>query len=1254
MLANGTDISNWAKQRNAQSLLPKLIRRILFAKGKRLVRLSFPSGEGVQFKGWDGIVEAKEGNICVPEGLSVWELSTEKDIKGKADSDYEKRKKDTLGIDPTKSTFVFLTPRLWGNKVKWVEEKRGEGFWRDVRAYDGVDIETWLETAPAVHLWFSIILGKYHKDAVDLESYWVDWSETTRPVLSHEILLSGREEIAKHIYTWLKNPTTTLALKAESREESLAVFASAIQQLTPEEQDLYLSHAIVVRDVSAWFLLAAYNEPLILIPLFDCQDVLARATRIGHQVVIPLGTNDSTNETTIEIPSLSWEDLEKNLRAKGETKTRAHELAILAHKSFLAFRRKIALRPELQQPEWATVSYARSLLPAIFVGAWDESKDGDKEAISKLANIPYDDIREILLKWSQTSDPPLHFIGRKRYLVSKEDSWTLLIRYITRGDIEIFKTIVLDVLGTPDPRFDLPVEKRWMSEVIGKKRRFSEQLYNGIAETLAIMAVHSDKISTLEGISFQDFVNGVAQELLERANTNWRIWASLSQSLSFLAEAAPNVFLASLNEGLESDPSLFFNLFTDHENSAFFISSPHIGLLWALETLAWNSEFLAHTALILAKLARLDPGGKYTNRPLNTLREIFLFWDPQTKAFFEQRIRVIDTLLKNEPEIAWGLLSRLLPKLHYTWSPTRKPLWRDWTIDFTPKVTQREILQGFREILVRMLTLVGEDGNRWKDLLDALPTLPKEDYKLLLDHLLTINTEKLQHEDLIKIRDTLRSLISRHRSFADTDWALPREDIDYLEKIHRKLEADDLIVQYGWLFSERPEMPEGLQQDHTLYMPRLEEARFDAIKNLYSHFGLNGVITRLNYIKKPLELGISFGKSEFLEQEEDEILSKYLAHKEPLLAEFARGFILGRIIGRGRDWVESKIDEEMCEWTSTQFSELLLCLPCDDQTWDIVNDLNSDITKLYWRSVKPYRKYERASYERVTRKLLEYDRPNTAIFLIALNIQREKSFSAALIAEVLEKAIQTPFEKDPPKTIIGYHIAELFDSLEKSDFDKNRIAKLEWAFLPVLRHYNRSPHLLHQALTQNPSFFISIINTLYLPEGEKPHDLSEEEQARVKTARELLHSLHQIPGFADDGTANAEFFESWIENVRELAISASREKIVDEIIGELLSNSPKGKDGIWPHQIICDFIEKKSNSYIEGGFEVVVIKSRGVVSKKPTEGGVQERKLAEKHDQFSLKIRDEYPRTATMLRQIADHYREIGKIEDQRTRELFE
>jgi hypothetical protein len=131
-------------------------------------------------------------------------------------------------------------------------------------------------------------------------------------------------------------------------------------------------------------------------------------------------------------------------------------------------------------------------------------------------------------------------------------------------------------------------------------------------------------------------------------------------------------FLDAVESDLESPSPAIFTLFNEG-NNFLFSSHPHTGLLCALEALAWASEHLPDAAGILAELARRAPKAAIHNSPMNSLREIFLPWHPQTSAPVERRIKVLDTLLKRYPETAWNLLLELLPGIHTATDLTNPP-----------------------------------------------------------------------------------------------------------------------------------------------------------------------------------------------------------------------------------------------------------------------------------------------------------------------------------------------------------------------------------------------------------------------------------------------------------------------------------------------------------------------------------------------------------------------------------------------------
>ena len=150
--------------------------------------------------------------------------------------------------------------------------------------------------------------------------------------------------------------------------------------------------------------------------------------------------------------------------------------------------------------------------------------------------------------------------------------------------------------------------------------------------------------------------------------------------LPLLAEAAPEVFLRAVQDGVtrRSEPVLAL-MFLDREDlPVLSVSSPHTGLLWALENVAWSDEHAPLAIRLLAQLAEIDPGGRLSNRPLRSLTDIFRTWLPQTSLSSKRRLAVLDALRRDHPEIAWKLMLTLIPEPHMVGGYTHAPRFRQW------------------------------------------------------------------------------------------------------------------------------------------------------------------------------------------------------------------------------------------------------------------------------------------------------------------------------------------------------------------------------------------------------------------------------------------------------------------------------------------------------------------------------------------------------------------------------------------------
>jgi hypothetical protein len=1083
----------------------------------------------------------------------------------------------------------------------------------------------------------------------DIGSFWTDWSEATRPILTSGILTAGRENEVGELRKWLSEPPSVLSLRADTREEAVAFFAAVLHQLPPEERLPYFSRAVVIKEGSAWNNLCTSQLALLLVPTFNVKDLVTRATRGGHHVLIPLGRDDSAFPTTLDLPRLHVRHAREALLGMGLAEERAQELGVLARRSLMALRRKIAVSPEVQQPAWAQPARARGILPALLAGCWDDTKDGDRDVIAHLAHLSYDEVSTVLVQWANEPDPPVRRVGDTWLLASKEDAWALLARYLTRDDLERFEAVVLDVLGEIDPGLELPADQRWMAEVMGKGRTYSKGIRDGLADTVTLMGARSETTRWADARSGQERAGRIVRQLLTQANNDWRLWVSLSSQVQYLAEAAPDEFLTAAEAGLSGERPVLVNLFEDTEKhmSALFSHSSHTNLLWALEILAWHPDYLSRAALLLAILARLGPGGRLSKRPGDSLRTIFLCWHPQTTASLDQRLQVLDVLRNREPSVAWGLMSRLLPEFMSSVDSTAMPRWRDWAIDSQRTVTYGELWTAEHETVGRMLTDVGHDGDRWTDLIEHLDDVGKEQHDAIVERLLSIDTAMLPSTDRLAIWSALRALIWRHREFSGATWALPVELVDRLQRVHARFEPDDPIDKYGWLFSNRPELVGPFGRDWQAQDRALAAARQEAVRVVYEHGGLPLLLALAANVEQPGEVGFAVGSSALLAAEEDTLLGQNLGTALAPHSILVRGFVQGRLQARDWGWAEDKITGVVTQWSPEQQAEFFTDLPFEGHTWDLLQMMSSDAQRGYWSRVRPWR-VGASDCDRAVRKLLEHNRPHIALDCLTLHLQNKKDQdSARLIAETLEQAVRAVPERSEDWQPLAHYAGELLEALEVTgEIEESRIAALEFALLPFLKRERRGPGILHRELSRNPAFFIEVLSLVYGAENEERRELSQADAGRAQLAHDLLHSWRRVPGTEDDGSINAVVLKEWINQARQAAHVCKRGKVGDITIGRVLSSAPKDPDGSWPTVPVRDVIEEMHNEELDQGFILGVYNSRGGWTKAFAEGGGQERQLAELYRGYATTIREQWPQTAALLRRIAGLYSSEARQSD--------
>jgi transcriptional regulator with XRE-family HTH domain len=1248
---DATDLSHWADRRDGQDTMPELLSRLIRAAYGHGAQLNFPSGDSVQESGWDGMCEVEEGSGYVPAGISGWEIGTQRQkIRAKADSDYEKRSGDSLS-ECLNTTFVFVTPRRWAKKREWMQKRKLEGKWKDVRAYDANDLVHWIELLPSVGHWLATLIRKRPAALRSLSEAWREWSLSTKYPMSSELLLAGRDEEAMRILRWLYAEPSVLAVRADSTSEAVAFLHSAADQLPAEYRDDYQGRCLLPATPESARALGDSPSSLIIALEDAFAGLAAQLVGQGHHVYIVHGSETGAPDDAIALPRPPAELFAGALVSMGMDKQDAERLARESARSLSILRRLIPSAPGWEPPEWAKPDRARELVAVLLAGAWNEIHQPDRKAIEQLSGEKYESIEARLSRWATVPDSPFRKAGSTWKVASPRDAWFLLAPYINSGDLDRFATVADQVLGSPDPRFHMKSDERWLAAARGQSPEYSGLLRTGLAETLVLLSVFGRRARGVSDASAR--ADAIVRKLIDSASAER--WWSISPQIQVLAEASPMIFLAAIDESLTRSEPPVMALF--QEDAGPLGSAHHSELLWALEILAWSPSHIARVSELLAKLTRLDPpGGRWANRPFNSLVSVFRLWMPQTHATLDERQQVLKLLRKNEPDIAWRLMIAILPGGYDTASPSPRPRWRDFSTKQPEVITYGLIGKGAAVIANSMLEDVKLGNMRWKQLFEVFPNLPPDSrtraVELLVDEAPTLGNDSSR----VEIWEALRALLHHHRAFPNAQWALPANQLEGVEKAYTAIAPGGVVERIAWLFSKPgADLPVPALNDWEADERESDKLRREAVRELLDAEDRSSICALVSQVKMPALVGIAVVDANGKEEMKERIVFDALQRGDSASANFAAGMAHAFCKRDGETWAATFLErDDLRRLPNEVISKTLLLMPQSRQIWERASAFGSEVEHAYWSRINmPGVGNDRETLEFVVGKLMTVGRAREAASLAAY---RGKELPSEIVVKILTEAAREPLHGGTglnDHSMFLFSVEELLQRLDKAnDVAEDEVARLEWIYLSMLEHSRRPPVVLHKTLSTSPEFFVQVLRSVYRPardSGIQEEVVEDSKQARALASHAygLLRSWHRVPGDTG-GTIDSAALQEWVKRARALCAEAGRGDIGDQHIGNVLASSPAEPDGVWPAKAVRELIERTPSQHLHTGVMLGIHNNRGGTWRGLADGGAQERSIASRYHEYAKATELEWPRTSALLEQIARSYEEEGQQHDQR------
>jgi len=1257
------ELDSWIRghAEEAQGTIVELVYRLVAASVPQPQERRFPLADSVGQHGADGkLVTTLDYKPFVPAGQSLWEIGTSINAGAKATKDYNELTAAVPENYRKNSTFVFVTPlsgrRGWEGTWKpeqqegWKATRRDTGEWSDVRVIDGSILIDWLRQFPSVAKWFAVQMGK-STDMVDTaEQRWLANAAIGEPPpLTPDIFLANRGEACKRLDDLFKGAQPHLQLDTFFPAQVADFVSAYLASLNPEIRVERQVRCLIVSSPESWIVATSLKDPHILIADFDMtrEDsprLLAVARKAGHGAIyagLPGGEPNPFRQVLLNPRSYQMEEA---LIKAGYKAERSRNLSQRSDGNLTSLLRCIQNLSAL--PEWSGGDAAAELTIAELLGAWNQESDADRQVVEGLAGKSYGEWIETLYKVAVEPSTPLTLRDKTWKMVARYEGWYSLGPRISDKLLDAFKVQAIRVFGEIDPKFEIPTDQRFAANVYGKSLRHSESLRKGMADTLALLGSHPGSLTMCSRGKPEAIATAIVSQILNSGD--WKLWASVNRYLPLLAEAAPKAFADAVDKALDFDPTPFSEVFAQ-EGDGITGENHMTGLLWGLESLAWDSNSLTRITVTLGQLAAQDPGGNWANRPINSLIMIFLPWLPQTTASIEQRRTAIKTLIREQPNVAWSLLLRLLPRAQQSSHGIHKPTWKDiGDLKWEKGVTHGEYWEQVAAYADMAIGLAIGNRSRLFELVQRIDDLPPPALEKMLEHLTSDTVRRLTEDEREPIWDELMNVVAKNRKYCDAEWALPKQWVDKIAAVTDKLKPTSAQMQYARLFGNRDLEIFEEQDDFETQHKKLEDLRNKAVAEILKKSEIEGILKFVAFVNASWRVGLSLGRIGNADTDSS-LLPVKLEECDKKTGTFISGYITTSYSTRGEEWAASVINSD---WTETQVVVFLGYLPFIPWTWAMAARLLGSKEDVFWKrtGANPYDTKE--PLLPAIEKLMKCGRPMAALRLIYREMYLKRPPDVNVTADALIAAISSTEEH---RHLDSYEIGELIKSLQKDpNTNREKLYQIEWGYseLFVVGH-DLHPVTLENALASDPATFCELVRYVYRSKNDsdpKPKHTEQEKRFGVAAWR-MLHDWHTPPGSCSDGIFDGEHLISWTQAVLVSASDSGHLEVCQSLIGKVLIHTPPDPDGLWIHRAAATLLNDKDANEMRAGFLNGIYNSRGTHWVDST--GAPERALAAKYRDSASKVETAgYYRFAESLRSLSESYeREANKILENANRE---
>lgn len=926
-------------------------------------------------------------------------------------------------------------------------------------------------------------------------------------------------------------------------------------------------------------------------------------------------------------------NLQNRLEELGYSYKETEEILRKTNGIYSAIRR-IIFDSQFKPPKWTENildDEKRNVLKkAILLGKW---KSKDKKAIEKMFDIDYTEFIDKLRIVINTEEPLVIEHQNSYFLACPEEAWEWIKEYITSEELIEFTKKAIEVISEIEDEY-IENYSREYPIYDESKYKYSGALKDGLLRTLIFSSLGKN--------------SKIIEEIFENIFKNSEIstdikWAYISGYILNFCEISPKKILEILTEEFNNINGSLIELFKKQNKNSFRKPNYYINFIWAIEILLQVKETSIQALKLLFKINDLNIKYELNNSPASTLKYVFCVWKRDI-SMTKEDILLLAKFFVDNYGLAWEIIKNEIPSGRDTIiGDLQKPKYLNYlkNKDVITFEDYNYLAKGYVDICLekcdsvqRLLSLIEINFIRLIYNFNIFNDLKEKIEKIILSS---------DDEDKKIIQDEIRKIIYQNRFFS-------RElDDSELEEIYKGIRYNNPINEYRFLFDT-----DGYNYGFPLLEPiaMVEENYTEKNLEKTTNFIMEKFIEFKNrgycYIDL-LNAGVK--NPEFLGKYIFEVFSEEKLNKEDLknllmVSEKNKaylGYIREVYIKFGKNGLEDILNELKLLEKNNLMIEILLIENLNIEIDEIpLIEKFSEFEEDYWKQM--YGRFYRneKTYRYVISNFLKY---SNQFILRELDFGKEY-FTPEELLEYLSK-IKLNLKK---YRLDSYSAESILEKIYGNYLGKYEyyleIAELELCFV----HFKNIKELkcFSYLLRKEPNYYSEILKIIYKKKKDNEYIEEKIEGKVVDNLYSLYWKLDFCPCTHEGYDIKLEDLLRWVEDFRNLLEQQNQSYLFASELGKLFANSPKGKDGFYPHESVRKVIERLSGDKLkelQGSYEIKIYGKRGVYT---PDQGKSEMKLSNDFKENADGIRLFSPNTAEIYYNLSKSYKAESKREKER------